>query len=64
MGWKTWVLALALVCIIEGLVPFTAPQKWLDSVREIARVASPEIIRKIGLGLLLVGVGTIWLLTA
>ena len=64
MGWKTWVLALALVCIIEGLVHFTAPQKWLDSVREIARVASPEIIRKIGLGLLLVGVGTIWLLTA
>lgn len=64
MGWKTWVLALALVCIIEGLVPFTAPQKWLDSVREIARVASPEIIRKIGLGLLLVGVGTIWFLTA
>lgn len=64
MGWKTWVLALALVCIIEGLVPFTAPQKWLDSVREIARVASPEIIRKIGLGLLLVGVGSIWLLTA
>ena len=63
MGWKTWVLALALVCIIEGIVPFTAPQKWLDSVREIARVASPEIIRKIGLGLLLVGVGTIWLLT-
>lgn len=64
MGWETWVLALALVCIIEGLVPFTAPQKWLDSVREIARVANPEIIRKIGLGLLLVGVGTIWLLTA
>ena len=62
MGWKTWVLAL--VCIIEGIVPFTAPQKWLDSVREIARVASPEIIRKIGLGLLLVGVGSIWLLTA
>lgn len=64
MGWKTWVLALALVCIIEGIVPFTAPQKWLNSVREIARVASPEIIRKIGLGLLLVGVGSIWLLTA
>lgn len=64
MGWKTWVLALALVCIIEGIVPFTAPQKWLDSVREIARVASPEIIRKIGLVLLLVGVGSIWLLTA
>ena len=64
MGWKTWVLALALVCIIEGIVPFTAPQKWLDSVREIVRVASPEIIRKIGLGLLLVGVGSIWVLTA
>ena len=42
MGWKTWVLALALVCIIEGLVPFAAPEKWLDSVREIGRVARPE----------------------
>lgn len=64
MGWKTWVLALSLVCIIEGLVPFAAPEKWLDSVREIGRVARPEVIRKIGLGLLLVGVGTIWLLTS
>ena len=64
MTWQTWVLAFALVCIIEGLIPFTAPEKWLESVREIGRIASAEEKRKIGLGLLLVGVGIIWLLTA
>ena len=64
MSWETWVLAFALVCIIEGLIPFTAPEKWLESVREIGRVASPDVIRKIGLGLLLVGVGVIWIVTA
>jgi uncharacterized protein YjeT (DUF2065 family) len=64
MSWQTWALAIALVCIIEGLIPFTAPDKWLDSVREIGRVASPGVIRKIGLGLLLFGVGVIWVLTA
>ena len=31
MSWETWVLAFALVCIIEGLIPFTAPEKWLDA---------------------------------
>ena len=31
MTWQTWVLAFALVCIIEGLIPFTAPEKWLVS---------------------------------
>ena len=64
MSWETWVLAFALVCVIEGLSPFTAPEKWLESVREIGRVASPDVIRKIGLGLLLVGVGVIWIVTA
>ena len=64
MSWQTWALAIALVCIIEGLIPFTAPDKWLDSVREIGRVASPGVIREIGLGLLLFGVGVIWVLTA
>lgn len=64
MSWQTWALAIALVCIIEGLIPFTAPDKWLDSVREIGRVASPGVVRKIGLGLLLFGVGVIWVLTA
>ena len=64
MSWQTWALAIALVCIIEGLIPFTAPDKWLDSVREIGRIATPGVIRKIGLGLLLFGVGVIWILTA
>lgn len=64
MSWQTWALAIALVCIIEGLIPFTAPDKWLDSVREIGRIATPGVIRKIGLGLLLFGVGVIWVLTA
>lgn len=64
MSSETWVLAIALVCIIEGLIPFIAPEKWLESVQEIGRIAKPEIIRKIGLGLLLVGVAVIWILTA
>ena len=64
MSWETWVLAFALVCIIEGLSPFTAPEKWLEAVRQISEAASAEVVRKIGLGLLLIGVGVIWIVTS
>ena len=50
--------------LYEFSISYPWPEKWLDSVREIGRVARPETVRKIGLGLLLVGVGTIWLLTS
>ena len=64
MTWQSCVRALALGWIVEGRIPLTAPEEWLESVRDVGRIVSAEVIRKIGLGLLLVGVGIIWLLTA
>ena len=44
-------VALALVCIIEGIVPLIAPKKWLETVREISQTATEYQVRKIGLAL-------------
>ncbi len=61
MTWKVWVLAVALLCIFEGLIPFVAPKLWIESVREVGQMAKPDVVRKIGLILLLIGVVVIWL---
>ncbi len=63
MTWEVWVLGIALVCIIEGILPFAAPEKWLAAVREIGKSADPLTVRKIGLTLVCLGVSAIWLLT-
>lgn len=63
MSWKVWILALALVCIIEGIVPFVAPEKWIAAMKSIVEAGDVKTVRNAGLGLLLVGVGVIWLVT-
>ena len=64
MSATEWILALALLCILEGIIPFVAPQRWIQAVRDIGKSATPEVVRKIGLTLLIVGVTAIWLITA
>lgn len=58
-----WVLALALVCIIEGFMPFVAPTRWLEAVREISQTVSASAVRKFGFILLTLGVSIIWCVT-
>jgi len=51
---------LALVLIIEGMLPFISPRKYRELVAEIARLGDNQI-RNIGLVVMVVGVVTLFL---
>ena len=51
----TFLLALALMLIIEGLLPFLAPNLWRETFRRIIRMTDGQI-RFFGLTSMLVGV--------
>ncbi len=46
--------ALALLFILEGLLPALAPKKWLQAMQDAARLG-PRGIRVIGISALLAG---------
>jgi uncharacterized protein YjeT (DUF2065 family) len=48
--------ALALMLIIEGVLPFVAPRIWRDAFRRVTELSDGQI-RFIGLGSILAGGG-------
>ena len=50
----TFLLALALMLILEGVLPFLAPQLWRDTFRRITQMSDGQI-RFVGLSSMLVG---------
>ncbi len=49
-----FVMALALMLILEGVLPFLAPQLWRDTFRKITQMSDGQI-RFVGLSSMLVG---------
>jgi uncharacterized protein YjeT (DUF2065 family) len=49
------LLALALMLVIEGLLPFIAPKLWRETFRRVTELADGQI-RFIGLSSLVTGV--------
>ena len=49
------IAAIALVCIIEGILPFAAPNLWRNMVRKMASQPTRSL-RIIGFVLMLLGV--------
>ena len=49
------LLALALMLVIEGLLPFLAPRIWREAFRRVTELADGQI-RFIGLTSMVVGV--------
>ena len=49
------LLALALMLVIEGLLPFAAPRIWRDTFRRVTELTDGQI-RFIGLSSVLAGV--------
>ena len=50
----TLLMAFALMLILEGLLPFLAPNLWRDTFRRITQMSDGQI-RFVGLSSMLVG---------
>ena len=53
---KTLLAAIALMLVIEGVLPFVAPKVWRDTFRRVTEMSDGQI-RFIGLSSMLAGVG-------
>jgi uncharacterized protein YjeT (DUF2065 family) len=54
MGTTTFLMALALMLVFEGVLPFIAPNQWRDTFRKVTQLSDGQI-RFIGLSSMLVG---------
>jgi uncharacterized protein len=59
MGHDLWV-ALALVMVIEGILPFLNPSSWRDMMRTATEL-DDRTLRLVGLGSMLLGVALLYL---
>ncbi len=59
MAWIEILTALALVLVIEGLLPFASPGRYRQMVAEIVRL-SDNHIRIVGLIVILVGLAMLY----
>ncbi len=60
MDWQDLLTALALVLVIEGLLPFFSPSSWKGALRTVAGLADGQV-RTIGLGSMAVGLLLLYL---
>jgi uncharacterized protein YjeT (DUF2065 family) len=51
----TLMLAFALMLVIEGILPFVAPQAWRETFRRVTEMSDGQI-RFIGLTSMMIGV--------
>ena len=58
----TLLAALALVLVLEGLLPLIAPQLWRDAFRRLLELNDGQL-RFIGLASILIGVAGYWLMS-
>ncbi|MBY0483451.1 DUF2065 domain-containing protein [Nitrosomonas sp.] len=52
--WETFLIAIALMLILEGMLPFLSPQTWREAFRKMIEIDDHQI-RFIGLTSMLVG---------
>ena len=60
MNWADLWAALALVLVLEGLIPFFSPRGYRNMVQQMATM-SEQVLRFTGLGLMLVGLLLLYL---
>ena len=53
--WSVFLMAFALMLVLEGLLPFLAPTLWRDTFRRILQLSDGQI-RFFGLASMLVGI--------
>ena len=52
--WQELALAFCLMLVIEGIIPFVAPQRWRNLLRTIEQI-DDGTLRAVGLASMLVG---------
>jgi uncharacterized protein YjeT (DUF2065 family) len=60
MNWGDFWAALALVLVLEGLIPFVSPGGYRSMVQQMASMPD-QILRYVGLGLIAAGVIALYL---
>jgi uncharacterized protein YjeT (DUF2065 family) len=58
--WQVLPAAIALVFIVEGIMPFISPNRWRNMLA-MAEQMDDRMIRNIGLGSMLFGVALLYL---
>jgi uncharacterized protein len=58
--WQVLPVAIALVFIVEGMLPFISPNRWRAMLATAAQM-DDRMIRNIGLGSMLFGVVILYL---
>jgi len=54
MGTTTFLMALALMLILEGVLPFLAPTLWREAFRRVTQMSDGQI-RFVGLSSMVLG---------
>lgn len=52
--WQVLPVALALMLVIEGMLPFLSPRRWRQMIVQVAGL-DDRVVRNIGLGSMLLG---------
>ncbi|VAW52539.1 hypothetical protein MNBD_GAMMA06-626 [hydrothermal vent metagenome] len=58
--WESIVPALALVLVIEGMLPFLSPKNWRDAMSQAAKLPD-NVLRGLGFFSMLAGVIILYL---
>ena len=58
--WHVLTVAIALVLIIEGMLPFISPNRWRNMLATVEQM-DDRVIRNVGLGSMLLGVVLLYL---
>lgn len=58
--WQVLPVAVALVFVLEGMLPFLSPERYREMLALVARMDSPSI-RRFGLVSMLLGVTLLYL---
>jgi uncharacterized protein YjeT (DUF2065 family) len=57
---SSWTIALGLMLLFEGIIPFLFPKQWRETINRITRLSDGQI-RFVGLIALLCGLATLGL---
>ena len=63
MNWADFGAALALVLVLEGLIPFVSPRGYRNMVQQMAQMPE-QMLRNVGLVLIIVGLLLLYLIRA